>query len=333
MKQIPASILTLIAGIIITLVSLWIGQNHHLLPLQASAQAPLVDGFFNLMVTIAAALFIVVQGAIAYSLIRFRRRRGDNSDGLPIEGNFSLEILWTIIPGIIVIALGIYSVDVYTEMGGIDVLGQHQHTMVQSSMPNVNSKPIGIGSTPSEEGKVPDAIVNVTGMQYAWIFNYPDRNVTAGELHVPVGKDILLNLAASDVIHSFWVPQFRLKQDVIPGQATQLRFVATKTGTYPVVCTELCGGYHGSMRSSVIVHPPAEYEQWLEENAIAQNPDPPNPPYQGRLASSQNPPYQGGRGISIAANTADMAAEEFLTPYTRDFGINADTLATIHTHH
>jgi cytochrome c oxidase subunit 2 len=257
MEQLPASILTLIAGILITLVSLWIGQNHHLLPLQASAQAPLVDGFFNLMVTIAAALFIVVQGAILYSMIRFRRRRGDDSDGLPIEGNFSLEILWTIIPGIIVIGLGIYSVDVYTEMGGIDVLGQHQHTMVQQAMVQqasapVAANPIGIGSTPSEEGKVPDAIVNVTGMQYAWIFNYPDSNVTAGELHVPVGKDVLLNLSASDVIHSFWVPQFRLKQDVIPGQATQLRFVATKTGTYPVVCTELCGGYHGSMRSNTV---------------------------------------------------------------------------------
>lgn len=272
MKQIPLGIVTLIAGILITLISLWVGQNNHLLPEQASLQAPLVDNFFNVMVAIGTALFLVVQGAILIAVIKFRRRRGDNSDGEPMEGSFPLEILWTIIPGIIVIGLGIYSVDVYTEMGGMDAISHHGMSH-ESMMTEAKSNPIGIGSTPVNEGKPPALVVNVTGMQYAWLFNYPDKNVDTGELHVPIGQDVLLNISANDVIHSFWVPQFRLKQDAIPGQATQLRFTATKTGTYPIVCAELCGGYHGSMRSSVVVHTPEEYNRWLAENQVAQQPE------------------------------------------------------------
>ncbi|BAY88186.1 MULTISPECIES: cytochrome c oxidase subunit II [unclassified Tolypothrix] len=272
MKQIPLGIITLIAGILITLISLWVGQNNHLLPVQASAQAPLVDDFFNVMVAIGTALFLVVQGAILFSVIKFRRRPGDNGDGLPIEGSFPLEILWTIIPGIIVIGLGVYSVDVYTEMGGMDEIGHHGMTH-ESMMAQPESNPIGIGSTPATEGKPPSLVVNVTGMQYAWLFNYPDSDVNTGELHVPIGQDVLLNISANDVIHSFWVPQFRLKQDAIPGQPTQLRFTATKTGTYPIVCAELCGGYHGSMRTSVVVHTPEDYDRWLAENRVAQQPE------------------------------------------------------------
>lgn len=110
-------------------------------------------------------------------------------------------------------------------------------------------------------------------MQYAWIFTYPDSGIVSGELHIPVGKDVQLNLSARDVIHSFWVPQFRLKQDAIPGVPTELRFKATKVGTYPVVCAELCGGYHGAMRTQVIVHTPEDFEAWRSQNqAIATTP-------------------------------------------------------------
>lgn len=142
--------------------------------------------------------------------------------------------------------------------------------------------------------------------QFAWIFSYPEDNVTSGELHVPVGADVQLNIAATDVIHSFWVPQFRLKQDAIPGMNTELRFVATKPGDYPVVCTELCGGYHGSMRTRVIVHTPEEYESWLQENRIAQN-------------SSK----------TVAVNPAELSPSEYLNPYSSAMGINSATLAQI----
>ncbi|MER3589978.1 MAG: cytochrome c oxidase subunit II [Mastigocladus sp. ERB_26_1] len=317
MQQIPVSLLTLVAGVLITLFSLWVGQHHSLLPMPASEQAPLVDGFFNVMVTIATALFVVVEGTILIFLVMFRRRKGDETDGSPIEGNLPLEVFWTAIPTIIVLGLGIYSVDVYSRMGGLES-GGHNHTPVHvahqmpgsaiaatlsdaSGMTPANDPNIGIGAGAKEQGKTADLVVDVTGMQFAWIFNYPNSGVTAGELHVPVGADVQLNLASTDVIHSFWVPQFRLKQDAIPGIPTKLRFVATKVGTYPVVCTELCGGYHGSMRSQVVVHTPEEYESWLTENRIAQQ--------QQELQQA------------VAVNPAELSVSEFLAPYVQKMGI------------
>jgi cytochrome c oxidase subunit II len=338
MKQIPAPILSLLAGMVVTLVSLWVGQNHGLLPEQASEQAPLVDNFFNVMVTIATALFLVVQGAIVLFVIRYRRRAGDDTDGVPIEGSVPLEILWTAIPSIIVVGIGAYSVEVYAEMGGFDATGStlmaHHHSSTPGERSPVdrmvigdaiaaptisNSEPgidlaearvptYGIGASTKAEANPADLVVNVTGLQYAWIFNYPDSGNISGELHVPVGKDVQLNLSTQDVIHSFWVPQFRLKQDVIPGQNTELRFVSTKTGDYPIVCTELCGAYHGSMRTRIIVHTPEEFDSWLEQNRIAQQVD----------AISR-----------IAVNPADLSKEEFLAPYAEEIGVNVGVLAQL----
>lgn len=344
MQQIPVSLWTLVAGILVTIVSIWVGQNHGLLPVQASQQAPLVDGFFNIMVSIATALFLVVEGTIVIFLVKYRRRRGDDTDGVHVEGNFPLEVFWTAIPSLIVLCLGIYSVDVFNRMGGFEP-GSHPHMPhspahvaqipgsaiahkgtalraiaatlsdaspheLQTAAPAAAPK-IGIGATPQEEGKKADLVVNVTGMQFAWLFDYPDSGVNAGELHVPVGADVQLNLSATDVIHSFWVPQFRLKQDAIPGIPTQLRFVATKPGTYPVVCAELCGGYHGSMRSQVIVHTPEEFESWLSENRVAQKQD---------------------LKQAVAVNPADLSTSEFLAPYAQKMGIHSAIESLVVSH-
>jgi cytochrome c oxidase subunit 2 len=323
MKQLPASLLTLIAGVVITLISLWVGQHHGLLPEQASEQAFLVDRFFNVMVTIATALFLVVQGAIVWFIIQFRQRAGDETDGVPIEGNFSLEIVWTAIPAIIVIGLGIYSVDVYEQMGGFAPAHQHgvahqATSTAKDAMAAIDTSDAaaiapakyGIGAPMAETGKAADLVVNVTGLQYAWLFNYPDSGVTTGELHVPLGKAVQLNLSAQDVIHSFWVPQFRLKQDALPGQPTELRFVATKIGTFPVVCAELCGGYHGSMRTQIIVHSSEDYDAWLTETQIAQSSD---------------------AKRAIAKTPAEPSDSEFLAPYAETIGINAEALTQLHS--
>jgi cytochrome c oxidase subunit 2 len=314
------------------LISLWVGQHHNLLPEQASEQAPLVDGFFSTMLTIGVALFLVVEGAILLFTIKFRRRAGDDSDGVPIEGNFSLEILWTSIPALIVVGLGVYSVEVYQQMGGFSPSGMsiaHAHPpaihaahkgsaiaaplMADASaeiVPSTAEKPVryGIGTPPEELNQTADLVVNVTGLQFAWIFEYPNLGITSGELHIPVGKDVLVNLTAQDVIHSFWVPQFRLKQDAMPGMKTDLRFVATKTGTYPIVCTELCGSYHGSMRSQVIVHDPTEFEQWITENRVAQS-----------TSADQ---------VAFTERTD----REFLAPYAEEMGITSEALAQLHAH-
>ncbi|MGF1512207.1 MAG: cytochrome c oxidase subunit II [Elainellaceae cyanobacterium] len=284
------------------------GQNHGLMPEQASMQAELVDGLFDSMITVATAFFIVVEGTIIYFAIRYRQRPGDNEDGSPIEGNLPLEAFWTAIPAIVVIGIGIYSVDVFQQMGGLSPSQQHDHMadlvmidgadatllaqadlgqtggdiaadraplLAEANPPEnqtdelaQNRTKYGYGAGP--KAGAPDVVVNVTGMQYAWLFNYPDDGIISGELHIPAERDVQLNLSAQDVIHSFWVPEFRLKQDALPGKETQLRFIASGPGTYPIVCAELCGAYHGGMRSQVIIQTPDEYAQWLNENRVAQ---------------------------------------------------------------
>lgn len=320
MQKIPVSLWTLIAGLLIAAVSIWIGDSHSLLPVAASQQAPLVDGLFNIMFTIAIGLFLVVEGTILIFLFKYRRRAGDDTDGVPLEGNVPLEIFWTAIPAIIVIGLGIYSVDVYNQMGGFEEAGHgHSSHVAQISgsaladtLDNASNsgttERIGIGASPKTQGHSADLVVDVSGMQYAWIFNYPESGISSGELHVPVGADVQLNISAQDVIHSFWVPQFRMKQDAIPGIPTQLRFVATKPGTYPVVCTELCGSYHGSMRTQVIVHTPEEYDSWVNENLIAQK---------SQLRQA------------IAVNPAELSTSEFLAPHVHDMGVSAATLESL----
>lgn len=154
------------------------------------------------------------------------------------------------------------------------------------------------GPDSSETGQPPEFVVNVTGLRYAWIFTYPDSGVTAGELHLPTGQEVELNISANDVIHAFWVPEFRLKQDAIPGRQSRLRFTPTTVGTYPLICAELCGPYHGAMKTQVIVQTPEEYSSWVQE--------------QTETASSSS--------STIASNPAEQSASEFLAPYAKQFG-------------
>jgi cytochrome c oxidase subunit 2 len=132
---------------------------------------------------------------------------------------------------------------------------------------------LGVGADPDTVNHPPDLTVNVLGLQYAWLFTYPDLGVTTGELHVPVGKDLRLLLKAQDVIHAFWLPEFRLKQDTLPNQQAELRFVPKRIGEYPIVCAELCGPYHGGMASKLYVHSQEDYDQWVQSQIAAKTPD------------------------------------------------------------
>jgi cytochrome c oxidase subunit II len=124
--------------------------------------------------------------------------------------------------------------------------------------------------------------VNVTARQFAWTFSYPDEgNLTSAQLRLPVDKTVKLHLRALDVIHSFWVPQFGQKEDAVPGQDTTLVITPTKVGTYPVICTELCGLGHALMRTSAIVMKPAAYQAWVHEQKNA----------------AQAPPGQAGKAV------------------------------------
>ena len=265
--RIPSSILTLLAGMALVLTGLWVGQNVNLLPVDASANAPVYDELFKVLFSIGTILFIGIVGLIFYSLVRFRRRAGETGDGAAIEGNLPLEILWTAIPAVVVLFVGIYSYDIYDRMGGMTPLNDHSmHSMAGSEERTWGGiSPVSLDGDPA----IAPLPVDVTAMQFAFIFHYPDSDITSGELHVPVGQPVALQMKALDVIHAFWVPQFRLKQDVIPGQPTLLSFTPTRAGQYPIVCAELCGPYHGGMRSSVIVEEPESFAAWVAKNSPA----------------------------------------------------------------
>lgn len=339
--KIPSAITAMIAGIVLTLASLWIGQNHGLMPAAASDEAPLVDGLFNTMMTISAALFFLVEGALIISVFKFRKSPGDETDGPPVEGNLSLEILWTAIPVVIVMGLSVYSYEVYNAMGGLDPMASHDHghkmvamkpgaakvlptayaiaaplpgTEAAEAMTSQPKIALGVGASPENQGQPADVEVNVLGLQFAWIFTYPETGVVSGELHIPAGKDIQLNISAQDVLHAFWVPQFRLKQDAIPGRTTELRFKPKTPGSYPLICAELCGAYHGAMQTRVIVHTPEDYDAWMQSQIALQQ-------------DEQNP------AATLAMNPADKSPAEFLAPYTSDLGITSETVKQLHSHH
>lgn len=270
---VPPALVTLLIGIVLTLSGLWVGHNVNLLPVDASSNAPVYDDLFVVLFSIGTILFLGITGLIVYSLVRFRRRAGDTGDGLAIEGNLPLEIVWTAIPAVVVLFVGIYSYDIYERMGGMASF--HDHSAMAPMVEQVSLQQSdqqderiwgGIGRSGAGGAVLP---VDVTAMQFAFIFHYPTADITSGELHVPLGQSIALHMEARDVIHAFWVPQFRLKQDVIPGQPTVLTFTPTRAGSYPIVCAELCGPYHGGMRSTVVVHEPEAFEAWVQANRPA----------------------------------------------------------------
>lgn len=318
--NIPGNIVTLIAGIALTLISIWYGQNHGLLPVAASAEAGDVDALFNFMMTIATGLFLLIEGVLIYSVIRFRRRQGDMTDGPPLEGNVPLEIVWTAIPTVIVFILAIYSFEIYNNMGGLDPMAAQDPGPKQMAMNTANQDLIaldpqqqvalGLGASPSRVEQEQPLEINVNGIQYAWIFTYPDTGTVAGELTIPINRPVKLNIAAGDVLHAFWLPEFRIKQDAIPGRDTELVFTATRLGDYPIICAELCGAYHGGMKSVLHVKTPEEYQQWQQENTVA--------------SATIDP---------VAVKPAEKTDSEFLSPYGSDLGINSDTLAQLHSLH
>lgn len=260
--QIPSAIITLVIGMVLVLGGMWIGQNINLLPIDASVNAPIYDELFQVLFTIGTILFIGIIGLLVFSLVRFRRRPGQLGDGIAIEGNLPLEIFWTAVPAVVVLFVGLYSYDIYDRMGGMVPLA-HDHSAGMAEQRIWG----GISSGTVEAGVVDALPIDVTAMQFAFLFHYPDGDITAGELHVPAGRPVTLRMEAKDVIHAFWVPEFRLKQDVIPGQPTQLSFTPTRPGRYPIVCAELCGPYHGGMRSTVVVDEPEAWDAWFSGNA------------------------------------------------------------------
>ncbi len=243
-------------------ISFWIGFNVNLLPAEASINAPIYDELFKILFIIGLIIFIGMTLAVIYSLFKFRKRNDQIGDGIALEGNLSLEIIWTIIPSIIVLLIGLYSYNIYDRMGGMKELN-HNHEMMSSNAEKIWA---GISQTSDNEKAINNLSIEVSAMQFAFLFNYPKGNFISGELHVPVDQKVSMKMESKDVIHAFWVPEFRIKQDIIPGQPTILNFTPTKVGKYPIICAELCGPYHGGMRASIIVEEESDYNEWFNKN-------------------------------------------------------------------
>lgn len=327
--NVPSQVITLLFGIGLTLVSLWYGYNHHLLPLAASKEAVLIDDLFNVMMVISTGIFVLVQGAILFVAFRYQREEGDETDAKYVHGNIPLEIVWTAIPSVIVLALSLYSFDIYEQIGGLNPMDHSSHQGVHQEISNKKQKMLssGIQEAAVMDGEMPGmamplasddsaVAVNVTGLQFAWLFNYVGTEVTSGELHLPVGRDILLNITAMDVLHAFWVPEFRIKQDAVPGRTIPIRISPTVEGTYSLICAELCGAYHGVMRSEVIVQSERDYNTWLNEQAVAMK-------EQNHNADSQNP-------VSTVALYPELLSDtEYLAPYAKKLGVTVEHLQAI----
>jgi len=199
------------------------------LPTAASVEAARSDQLIWFETIVSGAIFTIVCSFVVYSAVAFRAKAGDESDGPPIHGNTKLEIVWTAIP---VILIAIFA--------GWSVLVVNRNEATQ---------------------KVQD-VVHVKAWQYAWEFDYPTLGISSGDLHVPEGTQVKLNINSFDVIHGFWVPQFRLQMDAVPGITTHLLFTPDKVGTWYVICNELCGEGHAQMRARVIIQTPADYAAW-----------------------------------------------------------------------
>ena len=235
------------AGLMFTL------SKIQLFPESASLQANPIDKLFDLEFNIIAFLFSLIVVFLVYSIIFFRRKPGDTEDADHIEGNTKLEITWTVLPLVTVLILS--------------YLGSQSL-----------ADTLRIGERP-----VP---INAIGQQWSWRFEYPEAGVTSTTLVMPVHKQSILKLSSTDVIHSFWVPEFRVKQDALPGGdefVRDLRITPTKEGEFTVRCAELCGLEHTTMLAPVKVVSQEEFEEWL----IAESDLPEDPVERGELYFQQ----------------------------------------------
>jgi cytochrome c oxidase subunit 2 len=213
-------------------------------PANAADQAKPIDTLYDVLMIVSVPVFVLVTTVILFAVWRFRMRPGqEHEDGPPIHGNTRLEVVWTAIPAILLVSLCSYAYAVLRDI---------------------------------ETKHADELVVNVTAQQFAWRFGYPQpggREIASTDLYLPKDRPIHFKIRALDVIHDFWVPAFRVKIDAVPGLTTEVRATPSRLGTYPVVCAELCGLGHATMRARAVVVTPATFEHWLaRQNAPAAPP-------------------------------------------------------------
>ncbi len=249
-------------------ISVWMGQEaYKWLPPQASSEAVLVDKLFSFMTAVGTFIFIGVVGTLLYSMIFQRAAKYDTSDGPPIEGNVALEVIWTAVPIMLILWIGTVSYKTYDQMSLLEPFAP----AVMSTVDTVPGEPRKAvpGDLPQNgnQSDKPDPI-EVHSRQWSWEFRYPQQNVSSTELHLPVNQRARFKLTSDDVLHGFYIPAFRVKQDIIPGKEMDFSFTPIRAGRYRLRDSAYSGTYFASNQTNVVVESAEDYQQWLD--AIAQ---------------------------------------------------------------
>jgi cytochrome c oxidase subunit 2 len=222
-------------GLVIAAVLTVVALRLQWLPHSDSEEFDRIQDVYWFATAISIGIFSLVGAVVIFSVWKWRVPLDDDADGPPIHGHTGLEILWTAVPAVLVVAIGIVSAVVLAKNGEA-------------------------GPKPLE--------VNVIGQQFAWKFVYPDyQNKTSGELVIPIGQETRFTETSVDVIHSFWVPEFGQKMDAVPGIETSILVTPKHTGEFAVVCAELCGLGHATMRAKARVVTRAEFDKWVKGQA------------------------------------------------------------------
>ena len=227
-------------GLVASVLGVALGLLIDWFPTQGSEQAETVDTLWDVLIIASVPVFVLVITVVLYCVWRYRMKPGEElKDGPPIHGNTRLEIVWTAIPAIQLVALCSYSYVALTDI---------------------------------EEAKADSLEVRVVGQQFTWTFYYKGadgKEVGSAQLYVPRGRPVYFTIQSKDVIHDFWVPAFRMKIDAVPGIDTHLRITPKTPGEYPVICAELCGLGHAAMRQTAHVVEQDEFDRWLRERSAA----------------------------------------------------------------
>jgi cytochrome c oxidase subunit II len=230
------SIVQLVAiGVVIGVALTLVAVLFKWLPTSASEEFDRIQALYWFATVISIVIFSLVAAVVIFSVWKWRVPLDDDADGPPIHGHTGLEIVWTAVPALLVIAIGIFSAIVLARNG--------------------------------EAGNSPRPLeVEAFGQQFAWKFTYADyADLESGELVLPLGREVRFTMGSADVIHSFWVPNFGQKMDAVPGIETEILVTPTRLGDFEVVCTELCGLGHATMRAKARVVEQAEFDAWVEE--------------------------------------------------------------------
>src|SRR3954469_2905564 len=235
-----ASVAPLIGiAVVASLLGIALGLLIDWFPVAASTQADSIDTFYDVLIIASVPMFVLVSSVVLYSCYRFRMRPGEeNMAGPPIHGNTRLEVVWTIIPAVLMLGLCTYA---YVVLHDAE-------------------------KAPAATGGQQELKVRVVGEQFAWTFFYKGDNgkeVSSPQLYLPKDRSVRFTVQTKDVLHDFWVPAFRWKIDAVPGINTHYRVTPTRNGNYAIVCAELCGLGHATMRQTAHVMPQAKFTAWL----------------------------------------------------------------------